>query len=44
MFKIEKEAITRATEKLKVMLGEDLVSVIAFGSKVRGDIQRTHSL
>ncbi|MGB9716675.1 MAG: nucleotidyltransferase domain-containing protein [Thermodesulfovibrionales bacterium] len=37
IFTIEKEAIIRATEKLREVLGDNLVSVIAFGSRVRGD-------
>ncbi|MDI1472343.1 nucleotidyltransferase domain-containing protein [Thermodesulfovibrio sp. 1176] len=37
MFTIEKEAIKRATERLKGALGENLLAVIAFGSRVRGD-------
>jgi len=32
MFTIEKEAIRRATERLRADLGENLLSVIAFGS------------
>ncbi len=37
MFSIEKEAIGRATKRLRDLLGENLVTVIAFGSRVRGD-------
>lgn len=37
MFVIEKESIERATERLKSILKDNLVSVIAFGSRVRGD-------
>ena len=37
MFTIEKEAIRRATERLRADLGENLLSVIAFGSRVRGN-------
>lgn len=37
MFTIEKEAIRQATERLRKVLGENLVAVIAFGSRVRGD-------
>jgi len=37
MFSIEREAIIRATERLREVLGENLVTVVAFGSRVRGD-------
>lgn len=37
VFSIEKEAIGRATKRLRDLLGENLVAVIAFGSRVRGD-------
>mgnify|MGYP000033855400 CR=1 FL=1 len=37
LFTIEKEAIRRATERLREVLGENLVAVVAFGSRVRGD-------
>ncbi len=37
MFSMETEAISRATEKLRDALGDNLISVIAFGSRVRGD-------
>lgn len=37
MFSFEKKAIKRATEKLKEVLGDNLISVAAFGSRVRGD-------
>ncbi|MEW6416934.1 MAG: nucleotidyltransferase domain-containing protein [Nitrospirota bacterium] len=37
MFSFEKDAIKRATEKLKEILGDNLIEVAAFGSRVRGD-------
>ncbi len=37
MFSIEREAIRRVTERLREVLGENLVAVVAFGSRVRGD-------
>jgi predicted nucleotidyltransferase len=37
MFSFEKDAIKRATESLKAVLGDNLVAVVAFGSRVRGD-------
>lgn len=37
MFSIEKEAIERATKRLGDVLGDNLITVIAFGSRVRGD-------
>jgi predicted nucleotidyltransferase len=37
MFSFEKDAIKRATEKLKEVLGDNLIAVAAFGSRVRGD-------
>jgi predicted nucleotidyltransferase len=37
MFAFEKESVNRITKKLKRMLGKELVTVIAFGSRVRGD-------
>lgn len=37
MFITEKDSLERATERLKSELKDNLVSVIAFGSRVRGD-------
>ncbi len=37
MFTNEKDSISRATKRLKDALGDNLVTVIAFGSRVRGD-------
>lgn len=37
MFTAEKESMERSTKKLKSILKDNLVSVIAFGSRVRGD-------
>jgi predicted nucleotidyltransferase len=37
MFKIEKDAIGRAVKRLQEALGNNLVAVAAFGSRVRGD-------
>ena len=37
MFAFEKEAVQRITKKLKKILGKELVTVIAYGSRVRGD-------
>lgn len=37
MFAIEKDAISKATKNLLEALGDNLVTVIAFGSRVRGD-------
>lgn len=37
MFSIEKESISRATKRLKDVLGDNLITVIAFGSRARGD-------
>lgn len=37
MFSFEKDAIKRATVKLKDALGDNLIAVAAFGSRVRGD-------
>lgn len=37
MFTIERDAIDRTTKKLKEALGDNLITVIAFGSRVRGD-------
>lgn len=38
MFTIEKESISRATKRLRDVLGNYLITVIAFGSRVRGDL------
>lgn len=40
MFSFEKDAIKRATEKLKEVLGDNLIAVAAFGSRVRGDFSQ----
>jgi predicted nucleotidyltransferase len=40
MFAFEKEALRRITEKLKKVLGDELVTAIAFGSRVRGDFSQ----
>lgn len=40
MFSFEKSAIKQATKKLKKLLGEDLITVLAFGSRVRGDFSQ----
>ncbi len=37
MFKIEREAVGRAVKGLQEALGDNLVTVAAFGSRVRGD-------
>ena len=37
MFSFEKKAVKRATEKLKKLLGDNLLTVLVFGSRVRGD-------
>ena len=37
MFSDEKRALKRSTDKLKKALGDKLISVTAFGSRVRGD-------
>lgn len=37
MFVIEKKAIDRATKKIQKLLGDNLITVTAFGSRVRGD-------
>lgn len=37
MFSIEKDSISRATQKLRDTLKDNLITVIAFGSRVRGD-------
>lgn len=37
MFKIEEDSLKIVTERLKSLLKENLVAVIAFGSRVRGD-------
>lgn len=37
MFNFEREAIYRATERLRNTLRDNLIAVIAFGSRVRGD-------
>lgn len=34
---MEKESIERAAQKLRDVLGDNLVSIIAFGSRIRGD-------
>lgn len=40
MFSFEKNAIKRTTEKLKEVLGDNLIAVAAFGSRVRGDFSQ----
>lgn len=37
MFVIEKKAIDRATRRLQKLLGNNLITVAVFGSRVRGD-------
>lgn len=37
MLSIEEKAIERAREELKRLLGDNLVALVAFGSRVRGD-------
>ncbi len=37
MFILEKDAISRAAKRLQGVLGDNLVAVAAFGSRVRGD-------
>ena len=37
MFSLEKDSINRATQKLRDTLKDNLITVIAFGSRVRGD-------
>jgi len=37
MFLSEKNALKKAVQKLKNIWGDNLVSIIAFGSRVRGD-------
>jgi len=37
MFSFEKDAIKRSTERLKEVLGDNLIAIVAFGSRVRGD-------
>ena len=37
MFSLEKDSISRATQKLRDTLKDNLITVIAFGSRVRGD-------
>ena len=37
MFSFEKESIRRDRETLRKTLGKDLLAVVAFGSRVRGD-------
>lgn len=37
MFKIEERSLIEITEKLKNLLKDNLIAVIAFGSRVRGD-------
>ncbi len=44
MFSFEKDAIKKATKKLKRFLGNDLIAVIVFGSRVRGDFTQESDL
>lgn len=37
MFSFEKKAVKRITEKLKKLLGDNLLTILVFGSRVRGD-------
>lgn len=37
MFDIERKAVDRATRKLQKLLGNNLITVAAFGSRARGD-------
>ncbi|MBM4136487.1 MAG: nucleotidyltransferase domain-containing protein [Nitrospira sp.] len=40
MFSFEKNAIKRATERLREVLGDNLIAVAAFGSRIRGDFSQ----
>jgi predicted nucleotidyltransferase len=40
MFSYEKNTIKRATERLREILGDNLVAVTAFGSRTRGDFNQ----
>jgi len=44
MFSFEKDAIKKATKKLKRFLGNDLIAMIVFGSRVRGDFTQESDL
>ncbi len=44
MFSLEKDAVKRATKKLKKVLGNDLIAVVAFGSRIRGDFSQESDL
>lgn len=44
MKKNERNAIERFRESIKKNLGKDLISIIAFGSKVRGDYNETSDI
>ncbi|KQC14201.1 MAG: hypothetical protein APR63_14880 [Desulfuromonas sp. SDB] len=44
MKKNERSAIERFREAIKKNLGKDLISIIAFGSKVRGDYNETSDI
>ena len=44
MFSFEKEAITRATKRLEEVLGDNLITVAAFGSRIRGDFVQESDL
>lgn len=37
MFKAERQALKKITTKLRKSLGDELIAVVAFGSRVRGD-------
>ena len=39
MFRLEQEAVARVTRRLQQVLQENLVLVVAFGSRVRGDFR-----
>lgn len=44
MFSFEKDAIKKVTKKLKRFLGNELIAVIVFGSRVRGDFTQESDL
>lgn len=44
MFSFEKDAIKKVTKKLKRFFGNELIAVIVFGSRVRGDFTQESDL